>query len=124
MKINTFKPLLLSMLFLSTFSYADSIRTSDGILCSFDSGDTPYELSTYIEQGNNDSNYDHQNQYNSDERYNETKGGVELTYRFGGPDRLDCGKLYNLELRTKEAKVQMLEMKLKKLEAMQDINWE
>ena len=124
MKKNNRKVLTLLITFLSSFSYADSIRTSDGILCSFDSGDSPYELTTYVENGLNDSTYNHQNQYNSDEIYNETKGGVELTYRFGGPERLDCGKLYNLELRTKEAKVQMLEQKLKKYEAMHDINWD
>ena len=117
--------ILTPVLVMCNYTLADSIRTSDGITCTFDSSDTPYELTTYIENGRDDSDYNNQGgYYNSNEENSETKGGVEFVYRFGGSQRLDCDKLYQLELRTKEQKVKMLEMKLRKMEAMMDVQWE
>lgn len=100
---------------------ADSIRTSDGITCSFDADETPFELRTYGETGSSDKAYN--GDYWSKNNEDEFRAGVELTYRFGGPKRLDCDRLYQLELRSKEATVQELEAKVKALEAAQGIKW-
>ena len=42
---------------------------------------------------------------------------------FGEQKKLDCNRLYNLELREKQAKVAELESKIKALELTNKINW-
>lgn len=116
------KRFLLLTLLLSNVALADSIRTADGISCSFDSDDSPWEIETYAETGRDD--YDSTNSdYSNNSNSNDSKVGVKLTYKFGGPRRLDCNSLYQLELRSKEAKVKELEAKVKALEAASNIKW-
>ncbi|AUS02721.1 coil containing protein [Vibrio phage 2.275.O._10N.286.54.E11] len=103
-------------------TYADTIRTSDGISCSFDADDSPYEVESYIEQGDFNSNSNYNDMY-TDSIQDDQRVGVKLTVKFGGPKRLNCDKLYQLELRSKSAKVAELEAKVKALEAAQDIKW-
>ncbi len=127
------RPFLLLFLFFSNVVIADSIRTSDGITCSFDSDDKDYEVRAFVEGYDNGGDYLNNGlfsnkpieNYNisSDSSHGEIKGGIELTYKFGGPERLNCNKLYLMELREKELKLQQLEAKIKKLEAVGNINW-
>ncbi|CAL9980337.1 hypothetical protein VPHD479_0230 [Vibrio phage D479] len=117
---------LLVALAITAFSvpvFADSIRTADGISCSFDADDSPYEVEAYIENG--DESYDSRylDGYNASDR-DDNKIGLKLTYKFGGPKRLNCDTLYQMELRSKEAKLRELEAKLAAIEAAQSINWE
>lgn len=100
---------------------ADSIRTSDGISCSFDADDSPWEVEAYGENGREDYDY-HGNVPSGNQRDN-NKVGVKLSYKFGGPKRLNCDTLYQLELRSKEAKVKELEAKIEALEAASNITW-
>lgn len=113
--------LLLSVLF-ATPAWADTVRTADGISCSFDADDYPYEVQAYIESGSDDYNNKYSDGYSSTDR-DDQKVGVKLTYKFGGPKRLNCDDLYQLELRDKSAKVKQLEEKIKLLEEAQDIKW-
>ncbi len=97
---------------------ADTIRTADGISCSFDADESPYEVSLYAENGALD-----EDSTAWDSNTDQTTVGVQFTYKFGTPDRLDCGKLYNLELRSKEARVKELEAKLEALETVNAATW-
>lgn len=113
--------LVLSILF-AIPTWADTIRTADGISCSFDADDSPYEVEAYVEGGRDDYSSNYDNGYNNSDR-DDNRVGLKLTYKFGGPDRLNCDTLYQLELRDKSAKVKQLEAKIKMLEAAQDIKW-
>lgn len=118
------KKLLLALIAsaFATQSFADTIRTSDGISCSFDSDDSPYEVRTYAESGAYDS--EQTNDYYSNQ--DDSRIGLEFTWKFGAPKRLDCDKLYALELRTKEAKVKELEKKVEMLESaasLSNVQW-
>jgi hypothetical protein len=121
------KKIIIAILAVFTFAacqpaVADTIRTADGISCSFDADDSPYEVETYIESGSDDYNNNYNDGYSNTDR-DDHKVGVKLTYKFGGPKRLNCDTLYQLELRDKSAKVKQLEAKIKMLEAAQDIKW-
>ena len=105
---------------LSTGVFADSIRTSDGISCSFDAGDTPFEIIAYTEKDLAD--YDGENSYFNDNT--ESRIGMRLKYKFGGPKRLDCDKLYQMELRDKEARVRQLEEQIRAMEAVNSVDWD
>lgn len=104
---------LLLITCLSTTALADSIRTSDGISCSFDADDSPFKIETYTEKDLSDY---HGRDYETDQR--ESRVGFKLTYSFGGPSRLDCDKLYQIELRAKEARVKQLEQQIKAMELL------
>ena len=121
------KKTLLSLVFaaLSSTAMADTVRLSDGNSCSFDADDTPWELSLEgknIHKGDdgfgkhNDSKY-----FRS--KFDENHVGVKLSYSFGGPERLDCSKLYNMQLRTKEAELKLLEQQIELLQSNASIDW-
>lgn len=121
------KKLLIALMFVSSASMADTVRLSDGNSCSFDADDTPWEMSFYGENinKNNDGSFsgsEHQGQglYDKDE----FKVGTKLTYSFGGPKRLDCSKLYNIQLNTKDAELKLLQQKLQILQSNASINWD
>lgn len=109
---------LLFLISLSTVAQADSIRTSDGISCN-NSNTTPYEISSFV-----NTNDERGVNYGHPVETDDVSVGVKFSYKFGGPDRLDCNKLYKLELRTKEAQVKQLEEKVKLLEIASSIDWE
>ncbi|PTP50621.1 hypothetical protein [Vibrio splendidus] len=102
---------------------ADSIRTSDGTSCSFDTSSSPYQLKAYIENGSDTSN-EYSSGYSNDSYQDDRTVGIEFTYKFGGSDRLDCGKLYQLELETKLLELQIMKERATKLEAAQSIDWD
>ena len=99
------------------------ITTSDGITCESTS-DSPYELESYVEGANNDYNGDSAEDGFDNNKDNTTTVGVRFIYKFGAQKSLNCNKLYNLELRAKEAKVKELEEKIKALESANSINWD
>lgn len=110
----------------TTPALSDTIRTSDGISCSFDSDDSPYEVRTYAESGANEYDQSGSNDYYNGYDGNDNRVGIEFTWKFGAPKRLDCDKLYALELRTKEAKVKELEKKVEMLESaasLSNVQW-
>ncbi|WP_298439203.1 hypothetical protein [uncultured Ferrimonas sp.] len=110
--------LFLACLLLSSSALADTVRTSDGVTCSFDSGDTPYQLETYVDKGS-----DHYDGYNYDQSQRESNVGIKFTYKFGGPKRLNCDALYRMELRAKEARLKQLEQQIKAMEAVAAAQW-
>ena len=111
---------LMLLALVSTGVLADSIRTSDGISCSFNSDDTPFEITAYTEKDLAD--YDGQNSYYDDNT--QSRIGLKFKYKFGGPKRLDCDKLYQMELRDKEARVRQLEEQIKAMEAVNSVDWD
>ena len=110
----------------SSASFADTVRLSDGNSCSFDAGDTPWELgftADHVDGSNSDSRNGY-NPYDADRLSNEYRVGVELSYKFGGPERLDCSRLYNMQLQSKEAELKALQKKLEMMEASEGIKWD
>jgi len=114
--------LVLILLFTFTFSNTNRITTSDGITCE-STNNEPYEVESYVESNKNDleGSYTNEQETIND---NSTLFGVRFVYRFGGQKPLNCNRLYNLELREKEAKVKELEAKIKALENASKIDWE
>lgn len=116
------KLITLTLALFSSASFADSIRTSDGISCSFDADESPFEVSVYAENGTFDEDQESgYGDYYSDSNQNSV--GIQFTYKIGTPARLDCGKLYALELRTKEARVKELEAKIAAFESASTVSW-
>ena len=117
------KKILLGLMLVSSATMADTVRLSDGNSCSFDADDTPWSLSFEAKRVDKDDNgYYGTNKrfYNQDENH----VGAKLTYSFGGPERLDCAKLYNIQLNTKNAELKLLEQKLQILQSNASINWD
>ena len=119
----------LALIGASSVSMADTVRLSDGNSCSFDSDDTPWEMSFYGEQsdkqnGGQIAGNGHNGGANSIYDRDEFKVGTKLTYKFGGPKRLDCSRLYNIQLNTKNAELKLLEQKLQILQSNASINWD
>lgn len=114
--------LILALCLVSPLSLADSIRTSDGTSCTSDTNNSPFEVETYVEGGNSQDEYF--NSINSMNQSNNNQAGIKLTYRFGGPKRLACDKLYKMELETKRLELQLLRKKLKMMEAGKAANWD
>lgn len=114
--------LFLLLICFSLFANTNRITTSDGITCE-STTDSPYEVESYVEGSNSDFNGNYEDGF--DDTYaNSATVGVRFTYRFGEQRSLNCNRLYNLELRAKEAKVKELEAKIKALEVANKINWE
>lgn len=103
----------------------DRVKTMEGTECQSQVGGA---LQVYAGAYSNDADggydYDHggnQHGYNSDHGVH-----VGITYSFGGGERLDCSKLYNIEveraqLQLEKLKSEIEEMKkLKRLEMMED----
>jgi len=112
--------LLISPLLL--FANTNRITTSDGITCE-NISQSPYEFESYFESSKGDFDGKYEDGYD-DTNNNQNVMGLRFTYKFGEKKALDCGKLYNLELREKKAKVKELEQKIKALEISNKINWE
>lgn len=103
------------------FANTNRISTSDGITCESNTI-SPYEVESYIEAA--DTEFDGTYNDGFDTTNNDaTTVGVRFIYKFGGQKPLDCNKLYSLELREKEAKVQELEAKIKAMQVSNSINW-
>jgi hypothetical protein len=111
--------LLISSIFL--FANTNRITTSDGITCE-NISQSPYEFESYIEASKGDFNGDYEDGYD-DTNNNQNIVGIKFLYKFGEQKALNCTKLYNLELREKEAKVKELEQRIKALEIADNINW-
>ena len=104
-------------------AHADTVRTSDGSSCSFDSDDSAYEVSLYARSNNRDTRQNNFQNFHNNYNDNGEQIGIEFTYKFGGPKRLNCDSLYQIELRTKTAQLRLLEQKIKTLEKAQLIKW-
>jgi len=114
--------MLLSLITLC-FSNTNRITTSDGVTCESTS-DSPYEIESYVEGANNVYDGDSAEDGYDNNKDNTTTVGVRFIYKFGAQKSLNCNRLYNLELRAKEAKVKELEAKIKALESANSINWD
>lgn len=114
--------LLVVLLAVFLFANTNRITTSDGITCE-NITQSPYELESYVESAKGDFEGDYDDGYD-DTNNNQNVVGIRLIYKFGEPKGLDCNKLYNLELREKEAKVKELEERIKALQIANEINWE
>ncbi len=121
--------LSLALVAISGASMADTVRLSDGSSCSFDADDNPWEIALEGKNidkdgnGNGLSTYNNKNYYNSSDS-DEQHIGLKLSYSFGGPKRLDCSKLYNIQLNTKDAELKLLQQKLEILQSNALIDWE
>lgn len=106
----------------SSLVSADTVRLSDGNSCSFSTNDHPWEL------GFSGKKLDHEKperMYSLNNRQvDRFEIGMHLKYKFGGPDRLDCSKLYNMQLATKEQELKLLKEKLKIAESSTYIKWD
>lgn len=103
------------------FANTNRISTSDGITCESNTIN-PYEVESYIEAA--DTEFDGKYDDGFDTTNNDvTTVGLRFLYKFGGQKPLNCNKLYNLELREKEAKVKELESKIKAMQISNSINW-
>ncbi|GLR74151.1 hypothetical protein [Aliivibrio sifiae] len=102
---------------LSNPSGTDRIRTSGGSSCeqAIATGKT-FQVGTYGSSGNEDSD----NYYNNYYHQNQDEAGIyaAVTFQFGGEDRVDCTRLYELELRdrTREEELAQAEHELKLLQ--------
>ena len=120
----------IALVTLSSASMADTVRLSDGSSCSFDADDTPWELSLEGKNINKDdfdngvSPYGSNKNYHTNSNFDEQHIGLKLSYSFGGPKRLDCSKLYNIQLNTKDAELKLLQQKLEILQSNALIDWE
>lgn len=65
----------------ATPALSDTIRTSDGISCSFDSDDSPYEVRTYAESGANEYDQNGSNDYYNGYDGNDNRVGIEFTWK-------------------------------------------
>lgn len=129
MKIWLKKPsITLLLMTCAPSAFADSIRLPDGTSCSFDSYNTPWEFTVGTSVRGTDNDYEKlQNDIrngrpNSQMDDFNIKG--EIKYKFGGPDRIDCSRLYELQLRVKEAELKDMELKLQKLRDATNIEWD
>jgi hypothetical protein len=114
------KKLTLAMLcLLSCNAIADTVRNADGSSCQFDADDSNYSVELYAETGKEDR-VNLMTQYQNYGQQDDHKIGVKFTYKFGIPDRLDCGKMYQQELKRRDLELEMLRKKLAALEATQD----
>jgi len=104
-------------------AHADDVRTSDGSSCSFDSDDSAVEVSLYVRSTNRDTRQNDFNNFHNNFNDNGEQIGIEIKGKFGGPKRLNCDALYQIELRTKTAQLRLLEQKIKTLEKAQLIKW-
>lgn len=114
--------LTLLLALISSASHGDTVRLSDGNSCTFDAGESPWELSVegkQIEKDTHGNNYAGKTNDANDE-YHVT---AKIKYSFGGPRRLDCSRLYEMQLRTKEAELKALQEKVKMLEKSKSIDW-
>ncbi len=114
---------IIFLICISTFclSNTNRITTSDGITCE-NSSDAPYEFESYVESSKNKLEGEYSNGFDNVDNDISTIG-MKFTYKFGEQKKLDCNRLYNLELREKQAKVAELESKIKALELTNKINW-
>jgi len=113
--------LVLLLLCSYSFSNTNRITTADGITCESTS-ESPYAIESYVESSKNDTNGEYQDDYENVDN-NVSTFGFRFIYKFGEQKSLNCDRLYNLELREKEAKVKELEAKIKALESAKNINW-
>ena len=103
---------------------ADTVRLSDGNSCSFSSNDHPWEFAVSGKKHDVEEqpgSFLYRQRARDLDRY---EMGLSLKYKFGGPRRLDCSKLYNIQLSSKEAELKMLREKLKILESSPYIKWD
>ena len=119
------KKILILFVAASSFNaLADSVRTSDGVSCSFDANSNPYEVSADIGKTNDDAEYWQRGAMGSRaDSSDEMEYGLTFTYKFGSPKQLDCNKLYQIELKEKTLRTKLLEKKLELMEAGAKINW-
>ena len=119
------KKLTLLLASVSLGTMADTVRLSDGNSCSFDADDSPWELSliTSARDGQGKRHDAYHDRKGWDKR-NDYEVGAEISYKFGGPTRLDCSKLYNIQLNMKNAELKLLKQKLQILESQASINWD
>ena len=117
------------MFFSTLFSnlvLADSVRLPDGTSCTFDSYNSPWELSLGTTVKNNNSDFEkfpnHTPRANSE--IDDVSVTGQIKYKFGGPKRIDCSRLFELQLRIKEAELKDMEMKLEKLKDASTIEWD
>lgn len=108
---------------LTLMANTNRITTSDGITCESTS-ESPYEVESYVEGSSNNFDSNSQEEGFDNNNDNSTTVGIRFIYKFGEQKSLDCRKLYNLELKIKEAKVKELEEKVKALETINIINWQ
>lgn len=80
----------------------DEVKTSSGVSCRQASGS-----SLIGEMGVVNSTQDETSGFTSDDSSNTAIYG-RLTYAFGAPKRLDCNKLYEIELQTLRLELEML----------------
>ena len=117
------KKFALTLCLLPSLALADTVRLPDGNSCSFDSGTTPWRFK--IESKKSDRDEEDLGTFrNRDFQRDEVSVGASLTYSFGGPKRLDCSRLYEMQLRTKEAELKQLEQKVKLLSQAEGLKWD
>ena len=119
------KKLTSLLVLLSGVTMADTVRLSDGNSCSFDADDSPWELSLQTKASDGKGKrHDPYNDRKGWDARNDYEVGAEISYKFGGPKRLDCSKLYNIQLNMKNAELKLLKQKLQILESHASINWD
>ena len=117
------KYLIIFFTSLTLMANTNRITTSDGITCESTS-ESPYEVESYVEGSSNNFDSNSQEEGFDNNNDNSTTVGIRFIYKFGEQKSLDCRKLYNFELKIKEAKVKELEEKVKALETINIINWQ
>lgn len=117
---------VLTCLYLAPFSVqADTVRTKDGVSCSNSPSKSPLHMETFIDTklGSSDSSSasEYRSYKSSDDDH---RAGVRFKYYFGAPKPLNCDKLYQLELRSKQARLDEMEAKIELLKAGSNITWD
>lgn len=109
--------ILLLLFSYSLTSNADTYRSSDGASCSYNRDHSDLEVKLYVE-GKND---EHSATYSSSGKSNSI--GVELVYKIGAPAKMDCNRLYEMDLLHREAELKKLKKQLELMSKVSDLKW-
>lgn len=93
----------------------DEVRTSDGTTCH--SSTYGPQLQIGVAGGVGDDDQDHNYYGKSRTKQDEKAVYAQISIPIGGPARIDCTALYNLEVKRKQLELKQLEAQIKELEA-------
>lgn len=91
----------------------DRIRTPDGFQCETSIGSsTTIQMGVSATAGVDDSNYWDSYSHGSNRDESEVGAFFQVVIPVGAPERIDCSRLYDLELRAREMEIRQLEKQI------------
>ncbi|MGL4843848.1 MAG: hypothetical protein ACRC2Y_04415 [Aeromonas veronii] len=114
----SFNAVAMNLPSMSHSSGYDEIRTSDGMTCRSSMHGAQLQIGALAGDGTDNNGYHYETNFGHQQRERDEKGVyIQLSIPIGGPDRVDCSKLYELELKRKQLELQQLEAQIQEAQA-------